>query len=193
MCSFADPWYEWSQHQPHSCRAQGAAPAAPGRVPGSGRRPQEPAVDIRRFRDHGGVVARLPERPRPDRPRGRRCGRYCGGRPSGHLQSQRQPAGHSAAAGSEFSRTGLEYVAGFLAIRLHAVDSSLGTMSSQCPPGGAGADCPWLERLNRGALYRPSLQAVAAAGGGVGRGLLRDARERHRPRPGGHQAPQGRP
>ena len=73
-------------------------------------------------------------------------------------QSQRQPAGHSAAAGSEFSRAGLEYVAGFLAFKLHSVDSSLGARSSQCPSGEAGADCPWLERLNRGGLYRPSPQ-----------------------------------
>ncbi|KAF0305880.1 Transposable element P transposase [Amphibalanus amphitrite] len=61
-------------------------------------------------------------------------------------------------ADSEFSREGLAYVAGYLAYKLRSVDSSLGTVSSQCTPGGAGPDCEWLFELSRGGLYLPSAE-----------------------------------
>ena len=47
----------------------------------------------------------------------------------------------SETADSEFSREGLAYVAGCLAYKLRSVDSSMGTVSSQCPASGAGPDC----------------------------------------------------
>ena len=73
-------------------------------------------------------------------------------------QSRGQPAGHRAAADSEFSREGLAYVVGYLAHKLRDVDSSLGTVSSQCTPGRLGPDYAWLERLSHGGLYVPSPQ-----------------------------------
>ena len=80
-------------------------------------------------------------------------------------QAQQESTGHVQTTGSEFSREGLAYVAGYLAYKLRSVDSSLGTVSSQCPPGGAGPDCTWLGELSRGGLYMPSpkwLQQVQA-------------------------------
>ena len=72
----------------------------------------------------------------------------------------------SETADSEFSREGLAYVAGYLACKLRSVDSSLGAVSSQWPPGGVGSECEWLFELSRGGLYSVhALRGVAGTGG----------------------------
>ena len=146
---FLGPRYGWDKHQPHATGVEdfrvrllllGAAPAV---AAGSRSWPSTSGASVAMEEDSPVFLSTRPlrelgdaeepaESPDADLQGIGRLLEAAAARQGGTLDSSEK-----FSRNSEFSRKGQAYVA----YKLRSVDSSLGTVSSQCPAGGAGPDC----------------------------------------------------